>query len=88
MATVGHIKAEVLLKIEGMEDTYSVGHLEIPVNISTDEKRPLHANVRADTSGVARSLEKSVDGVSITVDGARMAGVLRNSNIHYTKENY
>ena len=88
MATVGHIKAEVLLKIEGMEDTYSVGHLEIPLNISTDEKRPLHANVRADTSGVARSLEKSVDGVSITVDGARMAGVLRNSNIYYTKENY
>ena len=88
MATVGHIKAEVLLKIEGMEDTYSVGHLEIPVNISTDEKRPLHANVRADTSGVARSLEKSVDGVSIMVDGARVAGVLRNSSIHYTKENY
>jgi len=88
MATVGHIKAEVLLKIEGMEDTYSVGHIEIPVNISTDEKKPLHANVRADTSGVARSLEKSVDGVSITVDGARMAGVLRNHSIHYTKENY
>ena len=36
MATVGHIKAEVLLKIEGMEDTYSVGHIEIPVNISTE----------------------------------------------------
>ena len=88
MATVGHIKAEVLLKIEGMEDTYSVGHIEIPVNISTDEKRPLHANVRADTSGVARSLERSVDGVSIMVDGARVAGVLRNSSIHYTKENY
>ena len=88
MTTVGHIKAEVLLKIDGMEDTYSVGHLEIPVNISTDDKRPMHANVRADTSGVARSLEKSVDGVSITVDGARMAGVLRNSNIHYTKEGY
>ena len=88
MATVGHIKAEVLLKIEGMEDTYSVGHIEIPVNISTDEKRPLHANVRADTSGVARSLEKSVDGVSITVDGTRVAGVLSNGNIHYTKENY
>ena len=87
MATVGHIKAEVLLKIEGMEDTYSVGHIEIPVNISTDEKRPLHANVRADTSGVARSLEKSVDGVSIMVDGARMAGVLRNLNGRYTKEN-
>ena len=88
MATVGHIKAEVLLKIEGMEDTYSVGHLEIPVNISTDEKRPLHANVRADTSGVARSLEKSVDGVSIMVDGARVAGVLRNPSNHYTKEGY
>ena len=88
MATVGHIKAEVLLKIEGMEDTYSVGHLEIPVNISTDDKLPLHMNVRAGTSGVARDLEKSVDGVSITVDGARMAGVLRNGHIHYTKENY
>ena len=88
MATVGHIKAEVLLKIEGMEDTYSVGHIEIPVNISTDEKRPLHANVRADTSGVARSLEKSVDGVSITVDSARMAGALRNPSNHYTKEGY
>ena len=87
MATVGHINAEVLLKIDGMEGTYSVGHLEIPVNVSTDEKRPLHANVRADTSGVARSLEKSVDGVSIMVDGARMAGVLRNLNGRYTKEN-
>lgn len=88
MTTVGHIKAEVLLKIDGMEDTYSVGHLEIPVNISTDDKRPMHANVRADTSGVARDLEKSVDGVSITVDGAQMAGVLRNHSIYYTKENY
>ena len=88
MITVGNIKAEVLLKIEGMEGTYSVGHIEIPVNVSTDEKRPLHANVRADTSGVARSLEKSVDGVSIMVDGARVAGVLRNSSIYYTKENY
>lgn len=87
MATVGHINAEVLLKIDGMEGTYSVGHLEIPVNVSTDEKRPLHANVRADTSGVARSLEKSVDGVSIMVDGARMAGVLRNLNNRYNKEN-
>lgn len=73
MATVGNIKAELLLKIEGTEGTVSVGHLEIPVNVTTDEKRPLHANVRADTSGVARSLEKSVDG-------ARMAGVLRNFN--------
>ena len=80
MATVGHIKAEVLLKIEGMEGTYSVGHLEIPVNVSTDEKRPLHATMRADTSGVARDLERSVDGVAIKVDSARMAGALRNFN--------
>ena len=87
MATVGHIKAEVLLKIEGMEDTYSVGHLEIPVNISTDEKRPLHANVRADTSGVARDLQKSVDGVSITIDGARRVSALRNLSNRYNKEN-
>ena len=88
MATVGHIKAEVLLKIEGMEDTYSVGRIEIPVNISTDEKKPLHANVRADTSGVARDLEKSVDGVSIMVDGTRTVGALRNLSNHYTKEGY
>ena len=87
MATVGNIKAELLLRFEGMEDTYSVGHLEIPVNVTTDEKRPLHANVRADTSGVARSLEKSVDGVSITVDGTRMGAALRNLNNRHTKEN-
>ena len=58
MATVGHIKAEVLLKIEGMEDTYSVGHLEIPVNISTDDKRPGQINVRADTSGLTDTLRR------------------------------
>ena len=85
MATVGHIKAEVLLKIEGMEDTYSVGHLEIPVNISTDEKRPLHMNVRADTSGVARGLVRQTEGVSITLDDAGTAA-LRRLNGRYTKE--
>ena len=86
MATVGHIKAEVLLKIEGMEDTYSVGHLEIPVNISTDEKRPLHMNVRADTSGVARSLARQTEGVSITLDDADTAA-LRPSINRLIKEN-
>lgn len=86
MATVGHIKAEVLLKIEGMEDTYSVGHLEIPVNISTDEKRPLHANVRADTSGVARGLVRQTEDVSITLNGAN-ARLIRNPNNRTTKEN-
>ena len=58
MATVGHIKAEVLLKIDGMEDTYSVGHLEIPVNISTDEKRPGQINLRADTSELPDTLRR------------------------------
>lgn len=87
MTTVGHIKAEVLLKIEGMEDTYSVGHIEIPVNISTNEKRPLHSNMRADTSGVARSLERSVDGVSITVNGERIARATRNLSNDNNKEN-
>lgn len=87
MATVGHIKAEVLLKIEGMEDTYSVGHIEIPVNISTDEKRPLHAALRADTSGVARSLERSLDGVSVTVNGERIARATRNLSNDNNKEN-
>ena len=86
MATVGHIKAEVLLKIEGMEDTYSVGHLEIPVNISTDEKRPMHMNVRADTSGVARGLVRQMEGASIMVDG-RTVGTVRNFNNTHIKEN-
>ena len=85
MATVGHIKAEVLLKIEGMEGTYSVGHLEIPVNISTEEKRPLHATTRADTSGVARDLVRQTEGVSITLDDAGTSA-LRNLNGRYTKE--
>ena len=58
MATAGNIKAEVLLKIEGMEGTYSVGHLEIPVNISTDENRPGQINLRADTSELPDTLRR------------------------------
>jgi hypothetical protein len=58
MATVGNIKAELLLKIEGMEGTYSVGHLEIPVNVTTDENRPGQINVRADTSGLTDTLRR------------------------------
>ena len=88
MATVGHIKAEVLLKIEGMEDTYSVGHIEIPLNVTTDEKRPLHANVRADTSGVARSVKDSVDGFNVHVDSRQTVGALRREMARYNKENY
>ena len=87
MATVGNIKAEVLLKIEGMEGTYSVGHIEIPLNVTTDEKRPLHANVRADTSGVARSLERSVDAITVQVDSRQTVGALRREMARYNKEN-
>lgn len=58
MTTVGHIKAEVLLKIDGMEDTYSVGHLEIPVNVTTDENRPGQINLRADTSELPDTLRR------------------------------
>ena len=87
MATVGHIKAEVLLKIEGMEGTYSVGHLEIPVNVTTDEKRPMHMNVRADTSGVARSVKDAVDGITLQVDALQRSGVLRSNTTRNTKEN-
>lgn len=87
MATVGHIKAEVLLKIDGMESTYSVGHLEIPVNISTDEKRPLHAAMRADTSGVARSLEGGLEGVTLSLDSRQLIGALGNHKNRNTKEN-
>ena len=87
MATVGHIKAEVLLKIEGMEGTYSVGHLEIPVNVTTDEKRPLHANVRADTSGVSRSVKEAVDGITLQVDSRQTIGALRRTPTRNTKEN-
>ena len=51
-------KAEVLLKIAGTEGAVSVGHLEIPVNVTTDEKRPGQLNVRADTSGLADTLRR------------------------------
>ena len=58
MITVGNIKAELLLKIEGTEGTVSVGHIEIPVNISTDEKRPGQINLRADTSELPDTLRR------------------------------
>ena len=87
MATVGNIKAELLLKIEGMEGTYSVGHIEIPVNVSTEEKRPLHMNVRADTGGVARSVKDSVDGFNVHVASSQTADALRRNMNRYTKEN-
>ncbi len=87
MATVGHIKAEVLLKIDGMEDTYSVGHLEIPVNISTDEKRPGQLNVRGNTSGAARSLEHELGGVTLNLDSRRAIGALGNPKNRNNKEN-
>ena len=58
MATVGNIKAELLLKIEGMEDTYSVGHIEIPVNVTTDENRPGQINLRADTSELPDTIRR------------------------------
>ncbi|WP_340580452.1 hypothetical protein [Staphylococcus aureus] len=61
MATVGNIKAELLLKIEGMEGTYSVGHLEIPVNVTTDEKRPGQINLRADTSELPDTIRRNIN---------------------------
>ena len=87
MATVGNIKAEVLLKFEGMEDTYSVGHLEIPVHVTTDEKRPGQLNVRADMSGVTRSVKDSVDGIALQVDSRQTIGALRRTPTRNTKEN-
>ena len=87
MITVGNIKAEVLLKIEGMEGTYSVGHIEIPVNVSTDEKRPLHMNVRADTAELARYVKDSVGGFNVHVTSSQTADALRRNMNRYTKEN-
>ena len=58
MATVGNIKAELLLKIEGMEGTYSVGNIEIPLNVTTDENRPGQINLRADTSELPDTLRR------------------------------
>ncbi len=60
MATVGNIKAELLLKIEGTEGTVSVGHVEIPLNVTTDEDRPGQLNVRADTSGLTDTLRRNM----------------------------
>ena len=87
MATVGNIKAELLLKFEGMEDTYSVGHLEIPVHVTTDEKRPGQINVRVDASGVARSVGDVVDGLTIQIDSRQTIGALRRTPTRNTKEN-
>ena len=58
MATVGSIKAELLLKIEGTEGTVSVGHIEIPVNVTTDENRPGQINLRADTSELPDTIRR------------------------------
>lgn len=58
MATVGNIKAELLVKIEGTEGTVSVGHIEIPVNVATDENRPVQINLRADTSELPDTLRR------------------------------
>ena len=58
MITVGNIKAELLLKIEGMEGTVSVGHIEIPVNVTTDENRPGQINLRADTSELPDTIRR------------------------------
>ena len=87
MATVGNIKAELLLKFEGMEDTYSVGHLEIPVHVTTDEKRPLHATMRADTSGAPRTMREAMEEVAAKVDALQRSGVLRSNTTRNTKEN-
>ena len=87
MATVGNIKAELLLKFEGMEDTYSVGHLEIPVNVTTDEKRPGQLNLRADTSGAPRTMREAMEEVAAKVDALQRSGVLRSNTTRNTKEN-
>ena len=87
MATVGHIKAEVLLKFEGEGGTVSVGHVEIPLNVTTDEERPGQLNVRVDAHGVARSVGDVVDGLTIQIDSRQMIGALRRTPTRNTKEN-
>lgn len=87
MATVGHIKAEVLLKFEGEGGTVSVGHVEIPLNVTADEERPGQLNVRVDASGVARSVRDSVDGITLQIDSRQTIGTLRNINNRLIKEN-
>ena len=87
MATVGHIKAEVLLKFEGEGGTVSVGHVEIPLNVTTDEERPGQLNVRVDASRVARSVGDVVDGLTIQIDSRQMIGALRRTPTRNTKEN-
>jgi len=59
MAAVGKIKAEVLLRIDGMTDLYPVGELEIPLNITTDDKRPGHLTMRAETGEIRRSIGRT-----------------------------
>ena len=50
-------------------------------------KRQLHANVRADTSGVARSVKEAVDGITLQVDSRQTIGALRRTPTRNTEEN-
>ena len=61
MVTVGHIEAEVLLRFEGSEETYSAGLLEIPLSLTTDGTRGGHLTVRADTSAASRILSGAME---------------------------
>ena len=87
MITVGNIRAEVLLKIEGMEGTYSVGHIEIPLSVTTDENRPMHLNLRGDTSGSARSVKEAAESIAVQIDTTQPVGTLRRNMTRYNKEN-
>ena len=73
MAAVGNIKAELLLKFEGMEDPVSLGHIEVPVKVTADEEQPGQLNVSASTKWMIEYL--------------CMSDILRNHSTRNTKEN-
>ena len=88
MVTVGHIEAEVLLRFEGSEETYSAGLLEIPLSLTTDGTRDGHLTVRADTSAASRILSGAMEDFAAHLAAHQDGATAHSANTtSYNREN-
>ena len=90
MPSIGHIKAEVLVRVQGATEPSVVGYIEIPLHVSGGvaregeawaEVKPDFSTTRADLAG---AIADAMSGVTVTVDSTRTIGDLKN---RYNKEN-